>query len=114
MQLEYPFLSISFFQFTEPLVSLWQPIWAETDQSTDYSDGQINRGQCSYTRVPSLYPQRVPPQLFRKASTESIDDRRSSIIYDAGQAFSSAENSDESSSDLEPDMVITILPLTIK
>ncbi|KAL0904068.1 hypothetical protein M5K25_026139 [Dendrobium thyrsiflorum] len=82
----------------------FNPIWAEADNSTEFSDGQINKGQCSYTRAPSLYPQRVPPQLFRQPSTESIDNR-TNIISDVGQAFSSAENSDESSSDLEPDMV---------
>lgn len=79
----------------------FNPMWGEADQSIEYSDDQMNRGQCSYTRAPSLYPQRVSPQLFQQSSNEIIDNRRS-ISSDHDQAFSSAENSDESSSEHEP------------
>ncbi|KAK8939364.1 putative E3 ubiquitin-protein ligase LIN [Platanthera guangdongensis] len=84
-------------------ISSRQPMWSEGDQSTEFSAGGINNGQCSYSRAPSLYPQRVSPDLFRKQLSNRNADYRTNFISDHGQAFSSAEISDESSSEPEPE-----------
>ncbi|PKA59058.1 Putative E3 ubiquitin-protein ligase LIN-1 [Apostasia shenzhenica] len=82
----------------------FNPIWAEADQSTDFSPGQIKKGKGSYDKFPSLFPERVSPQLlFGQPSNETTDTRRN-VISDSNRAFFSAANSENSSFEPELDM----------
>ncbi|KAG0454650.1 hypothetical protein HPP92_023942 [Vanilla planifolia] len=59
-------------------------------------------GRTSFARAPSLYPQRINPQLLYKESSIDSIGSRIKDVSGSDEAFNSVENSDVSSSDPEP------------
>ncbi|KAG0455811.1 hypothetical protein HPP92_023599 [Vanilla planifolia] len=75
----------------------FNPIWSEGDQSVE-----LPGGRTSFARAPSLYPQRINPQLLYKESSIDSIGSRIKDVPGSDEAFNSVVNSDVSSSDPEP------------
>lgn len=98
------FLFFNFFQFITLLFEPWQPLWADADQSIDFSSRHRGKSQNKFAKLPSLYPQRVH-LLIRQPSSDGRDGA-ASLISDCGPAFSCNDNSEDSSSEIDPDLKV--------
>lgn len=82
-------------------------MWADADQSVEFSSRQRSNGQNGNKKDPASYPQRVSPHLLnRKATNERANTKRILFSY-SGPTFSELdEGSNESCSEYEPDIEV--------
>lgn len=82
-------------------------MWADADQSVEFSSRQRSNGQNGNKKAPASYPQRVSPHLLnRKATNERANTKRILFSY-SGPTFSELdEDSNESCSEYEPDIEV--------
>lgn len=82
-------------------------MWADADQSVEFSSRQRSNGQNGNKKDPASYPQRVSPHLLnRKATNERANTKRILFSY-SGPTFSELdEDSNESCSEYEPDIEV--------
>ncbi|KAG1335071.1 RING-type E3 ubiquitin transferase [Cocos nucifera] len=74
------------------------------DQSIDFSSRHGGKSQNKFAKLPSLYPQRVPIHMLIRQPSSDGGDGAANLISDSGPAFSCNDNSEDSFSEIDPDI----------
>ncbi|XP_010915863.1 putative E3 ubiquitin-protein ligase LIN-1 [Elaeis guineensis] len=82
----------------------YNPLWADADQSIDFSSRHGGKSQNKFAKLPSLYPQRVPIHLLIRQPSSDGRDGAANLISDSGPAFSCNDNSEDFSSEIDTDL----------